>query len=105
MKTKFLLLSLIMTGTFFIANAQRSRYAAGINHHERLRIAQGVRSGSLTHAEAARLRFANARVNRYERLAARDGVITPHERRRIRMQERRLNRQIFIQKHDFQRRR
>lgn len=102
MKTKFFLLALVLTGTFFAADAQRSGIT--INHHERLRIAQGVHNGSLTRGEAMRLRLANAGVNHYERRAASDGVITPKERRRAKMMERRLTHRIFIQKHDFQRR-
>lgn len=102
MKTKFFLLALILAGTFFTAGAQRR--GTTINHHEHLRITQGVHNGSLTRSEAMRLRLANAGVNHYERRAASDGVITPRERRRTKMMERRLNRRIFIQKHNFQRR-
>lgn len=102
MKTKISLLALILAGTFSTAEAQRR--GATINHHEHLRIVQGVHNGNLTHGEAMRLRLENARVNHYERRAASDGVVTPRERRRAKMMERRLNRQIFIQKHDFQRR-
>lgn len=101
MNIKFLLSGLVVLLLSVSANAQ---FRNSNNHHERLRIAQGVRNGSLTRGEAMRLRLQNARVNRYERRAASDGVITPREQRRERMMERRLNRQIFIQKHDFQRR-
>ena len=102
MKTKFLLFTLLLVAFGITASAQFRTNR--LNHHERLRIAQGVHNGSLTHGEAMRLRFENAGVNRYERRAASDGIITPKERRRTKMMERRLNRQIFIQKHDFQRR-
>lgn len=98
MKTTFLFFLLLIAFSIS-ANAQPRT-----NHHERLRIARGVHNGSLTRGEAMRLRMENARVNHFERKAASDGVITPRERRRERMMERRLNRQIFIQKHDFQRR-
>jgi hypothetical protein len=104
MKTKLFFLAIVLAGTFFTADAQRRKCGTTINNHERLRIAQGIRSGSLTRSEAMRLRLANAGVNRYERRAAGDGVVTPKERRRAKMMERRLNRQIFIQKHDAQRR-
>ncbi|MBI2730542.1 MAG: hypothetical protein HYX40_07315 [Sphingobacteriales bacterium] len=97
MKTKMFLSILIFMGFFSTANAQH-RFTN--NHHERLRIAQGVRKGSLTRGEAMQLRVENARVNHYEKKTASDGVITPRERRKTKMMERRLNRQIFIKKHN-----
>ena len=97
MKTKFLFFVLLLIGFSISAGAQRRNH---FNHHERLRIAQGVHNGSLTRAEAIRLRLANAGVNHYERHAGSDGVITPREIRRARLMERRLNRRIFIQKHN-----
>lgn len=101
MNCKILFSGLALLLLSLSANAQ---FRNNNNHHERLRIAQGVRNGCLTRGEAMRLRLQNARVNRYERRAASDGIITPREQRRERIMERRLNRRIFIQKHDFQRR-
>lgn len=100
MKTKFLFFALLLMFFSIAASAQRRHCGTTVNHHERLRIAQGVRNGNLTRGEAIRLRAANARVNHFERQAASDGVVTPRERRKAKIMERRLNRQIFIQKHD-----
>lgn len=99
MKTKLLFFALVLMAFSISASAQR-RHCGTVNHHERVRIAHGVRNGSLTRGEAMRLRLANARVNHFERKAASDGIVTPRERRKAKMMERRLNRQIFIQKHD-----
>lgn len=99
-------IKLLLSGfaMLLLSTSVKAQFRNNNNHHERLRIAQGVRNGSLTRGEAMRLRLQNARVNRYERQAASDGLITPREQRRERIMERRLNRQIYIQKHDFQRR-
>jgi hypothetical protein len=79
-----------------------------INNRERRqqnRIRQGVRSGSLTRREAARLERQQARTHRLEARAKSDGRVTARERARIQARENRTSRHIYRQKHDAQRRR
>jgi len=71
--------------------------------HQQRRIAQGVRSGELTRAEA---RHVERNASRIHRSIVRDrvdgGAFTPHERAKA---QRRLNQQsrsIYRQKHDGQ---
>ncbi len=69
------------------------------------RIAQGIKSGSLTAGETARLERREARLNREIRRDRRDGGgLTPAERARITRQQNRLSRQIYREKHDAQHR-
>lgn len=68
------------------------------------RINQGVQSGSLTPAEAARLQRGQAHVQAVETRAKADGVVTPQERRRITEVQNVENRRIARQKHDRQHR-
>ena len=80
----------------------------GINdrqENQKARIEQGVRSGQLTHREAARLRAEQRRIRAEKRLAKADGVVTPAERAQIRRDQRRASRHIYRQKHDAQTRR
>ncbi len=68
------------------------------------RIAQGIRSGSLTPREAARLEGREAHLNRDIARARADGVVTPAERRALVREENRDSRAIYRQKHDAQHR-
>jgi hypothetical protein len=71
-------------------------------HNQSARIEQGVRSGQLTHREAARLRAQQRAIRAEKRMAKADGVVTPQERARIRHMQNRANRAIYSQKHDAQ---
>ena len=66
------------------------------------RIRQGVQSGELTPAEAARLRARKAGVRQEKEMAKADGVVTTEERKEIRGDQRRTSRAIYRQKHDGQ---
>lgn len=69
------------------------------------RIEQGIRSGQLTPREVRRLREHQARIERMEARARRDGVITERERSRIEVAQNELSRMIRFEKHDAQARR
>ncbi len=64
------------------------------------RIAQGVRSGELTPAEAARLRAGQRVVHRVERRAKADGVVTARERTRLARVQNHESRAIYRKKHN-----
>ena len=66
--------------------------------HER--IAQGMRSGTLTPGEAARLRAGQGHVRRMELRAKSDGVVTMRERGRLAWAQDRQSRHIRRFKHN-----
>ena len=66
------------------------------------RIERGESSGSLTPREAGRIERGEAKLRRDEDRAKEDGVVTRSERRKLDAQAKRLNKQIFQQKHDSQ---
>lgn len=69
------------------------------------RISEGIRDGSLTAGEAARLEREQAGIAREEQRFMSDGKFTPRERQKTVHDENRLSRQIYRQRHDGQRRR
>lgn len=71
-------------------------------HRQQRRIRHGVRSGSLTRREAARLERQQARTRAAEARAKADGRVTARERVRLQRRENRTSRRIYRQKHDRQ---
>jgi hypothetical protein len=69
---------------------------------EEERIREGVRSGELSRAEAARLELRHRQIGREIRRdrALNAGHLTPSEKARIERQQDRLNRHIWQEKHD-----
>lgn len=64
------------------------------------RIEQGVRSGELTPREAAHLQAGQRHVQRMERRAKSDGVVTPGERVQLNRAQNRQSRHIARLKHN-----
>ena len=80
----------------------------GINrreHQQQKRIRRGVRSGSLTKKEAAKLEAQQAKTRAEEAAAKADGKVTAKERAHLQRRESRTSRRIYRQKHDNQTRR
>jgi hypothetical protein len=71
-------------------------------HHQRERIVNGVRSGELTFRETRRLAAGQVHLNRVERRAEADGVVTARERARLQHEANQQSRRIHRQKHDAQ---
>lgn len=67
---------------------------------QQARINDGVRSGSLTAAEAASAQAGLNRVRAYEAFAERDGVLTAAERRHLVAMENRESQRIWALKHN-----
>ncbi len=86
-----------------VASAAAPVNARQLNQERR--IDAGVRSGKLTHAEAARLKAQQAAIKREEdRMRARHGgKLTAHDKRIIHARQEQANRAILNQKHDAQR--
>ncbi|MBC6696803.1 hypothetical protein [Hymenobacter sp. BT190] len=98
MKTSALLfgaaLSLLATTASFAQTARP--------HNDQARIRQGVKSGQLTRAEAARAQAQQADARQARQGARADGVVTTAERQGIRREERQADRVLYRQKRDAQ---
>ena len=67
---------------------------------QHVRIHEGVRSGELTRGEARSLRVGQRHVNRMERRAKSDGVVSMRERARINHAQNHQSRRIYRLKHN-----
>lgn len=74
-------------------------------HNQQARIADGVRSGDLTHREARGLRNEQRAIRRVEHRYRSDGMLTGGERRALHSDLNRASRHIYNQRHDYERRR
>ena len=90
------------TGNPDSASSQRMQADVQRNVNQQQRIEQGVKSGSLTNRETARLEHGESRINRAEARAGADGKVGPREQRRIQKAENRESRRIHREKHDAQ---
>ena len=100
-----ILISVIFVlGLGLSAMAQKTPVVDNRQHRQQKRIRQGVKSGSLTKREAAKLEAGQARTRRIERRAKADGTVTAKERYRLQHRENKTSRRIYRQKHDNQNR-
>jgi hypothetical protein len=83
------------------ASAGTPRYDAR-QAHQQQRIGNGVKSGELTARETRRLEAGQVHLNRVERRAEADGVVTAQERAHMQHEENQQSRRIYRQKHDGQ---
>lgn len=72
------------------------------NINQQQRIEQGLKSGQLTPREAARLEGEQARIERAEAKAMKDGTVTQEEQRRINAMQNKASQDIYREKHDAQ---
>lgn len=95
-----------LLGIFFAvaAHAQSTPMADQREQSQRARINEGVASGEVTRAEAAKLRSEQRRIRRTERRAKADGRVTRRERANIQRKQNQSSRDIRRQKHDEQER-
>lgn len=104
-----LLLACAAAGMTIVAAAPAAAQWQSINQRQRMlynRIDQGIRSGSLTRAEASRLRTRFANLNRLEyRYRRSGGQFTRWERSDLNRRFDSLSRAVRDQKHDRQVRR
>ena len=68
--------------------------------NEAARISEGIRDGSLTAGEAARLEREQARLSREEQRFLSDGNLSPREKRKRMRDENRASRRIWRERHD-----
>ena len=94
----FAALAVLVSGSVL---AGTPRYDAR-QHHQRDRIVNGVQSGELTARETRRLAAGQVHLNRVERRAKADGVVTGRERAHMQHEANQQSRRIHRQKHDAQ---
>ncbi len=103
MKTLRMLLAVAALAMFTAAVAAAHPSTPRVDQREarqHMRIEQGLRSGELTPREAARLRKGQQHVQRMERRAKSDGVVTMRERARLGHAQNRQSRHIMRLKHN-----
>jgi hypothetical protein len=83
------------------ASADTPRYDAR-QHNQHERIVNGVQNGELTMRETRRLAGGQVHLNRVERRAEADGVVTSRERVHLQHEANQQSRRIYRQKHDAQ---
>jgi len=99
MKKLILLLGLIV-GIIAVSNAQTTPVVRERQQAQTERIRQGVQSNELTRHEIKRLAAEQRHIQNEKKMAKSDGVVTGRERRQIRKDQRKANRNIYRQKHD-----
>ena len=95
---------IFVLGLGLSAMAQKTPVVDNRQTRQQRRIRHGVKSGSLTRREAAKLEAGQARTRRIERRAKADGTVTAQERARLQHRENKTSRKIYRQKHDNQKR-
>jgi len=104
------IVSILLSAMFVLAlgisvSAQTTPGVDRREHRQQRRIHHGVKSGSLTKREAARLEAQQAETRRLEAKAKSDGTVTRKERAHLQSRENKTSRHIYRQKHDAQTRR
>ncbi|MDZ7608752.1 MAG: hypothetical protein U5K79_24915 [Cyclobacteriaceae bacterium] len=99
---KYILFLGLCVGIACVATAQSTPKVAKTQARQTARIADGVSDGQLTHMESKYLRNQQRQIQHQKKVAKADGVVTPHERRNIRHDQRVADRSIRRQKHDLQ---
>lgn len=94
----FAALAVLVSGSVL---ADTPRYDAR-QQHQRERIVNGVQNGELTARETRRLAAGQVHLNRVERRAKADGVVTARERVHMQHEANQQSRRIHRQKHDAQ---
>ncbi len=91
-----------VTGNPNSASSQRMQADVQRNVNQQQRIENGVKSGELTKRETASLERGQARVDRKEARAGRDGHVGAKEQAHIQGAENHQSKRIFKEKHDAQ---
>ena len=91
-----------VNGNPLSASSQRAQAETQRNINQQGRIAAGVKDGSLTHREAARLENGQAHVDAREARVGADGHVSAAEQRRVARADNRQSARIHHQRHDAQ---
>ena len=95
MKTAATVIAVAVAGMFSVAaSAQTAGSEVQRDVNQQQRIEQGLKSGSLNTGEAAKLERGEARIDRMESNATKDGKLSPAEKARIQRAQNQESRQI-----------
>ena len=92
------------TGNPDSASSKRMQANVQRNIRQEQRVENGIRNGSLTNREVAKLERGQARVARQEARAGADGHVGAAEQARVQRTENRQSKRIYKEKHDAQNR-
>jgi hypothetical protein len=93
-----------VNGNPLSASSQRAQADVQRNINQQQRVENGIKDGSLTNHEVSKLERGQARVDRKEYVAGRDGHIGAREQARIQRSENRQSKRIHHERHDAQER-
>jgi Ni/Co efflux regulator RcnB len=98
-----ILASALLMGTAFAADEKEGKIQQRKENQQK-RIGQGVKNGSLTPHETARLEHKETKLNKEVRHDRKEngGNLTNKEKAQVNRQQNRLSKQIYKQKHDAQ---
>jgi hypothetical protein len=104
------IVSILLSVTFILglglsAMAQKTPVVDNRQKRQQRRINHGVKTGTLTRKEAAKLEAGQAKTEAMEAKAKSDGKVTVKERAKLQSRENKTSRRIYRQKHDNQNRR
>ncbi|HRH01783.1 MAG TPA: hypothetical protein PLI68_13355 [Bacteroidia bacterium] len=105
MKIKLLLSGFLLL--FYCSQSKAQTATPKVKHkqeQQQKKIAQGVKNGELTPAEAEKLERQQRKIQHDKRMAKADGVVTPKERAKIHHEQKRAGKHIAKEKHDPQHR-
>jgi hypothetical protein len=91
-----------VNGNPLSASSQRMQADVQRNINQQQRVEAGIRNGSLTNHEAAKLEGGQAKVDHKEFVAGRDGNVGAHEQKRVQRSENHQSKRIYREKHDQQ---
>ena len=94
------LVSLAVAGSTALAQAPAPR-ATKRQVKQEARIHEGVKSGELTKGETARLQAQQMKINRDKKRAKADGVVTPREKAKLKLEKNRASKNIYLKKHNM----
>jgi hypothetical protein len=101
-----MLMGALLTGTAATSFAadEKEGVIKQRKENQQKRIAQGVKSGSLTPKETARIEHNESKINKEVRAdrKANGGNLTNKEKAQVNRQQNRVSKQIYNQKHDGQ---
>jgi hypothetical protein len=91
-----------VNGNPLSASSQRMQADVQRNEQQQQRVEQGVKSGSMTNHEVAKVERNESKIDHKEYVAGRDGHVGKHEQKNIQRADNKESRKIHHEKHDGQ---
>jgi hypothetical protein len=91
-----------VNGNPLSASSQRMQADVQRNEQQQQRVEQGVKSGSMTNHEVAKVERNESKIDHKEYVAGRDGHVGKHEQKSIQHADNKESRKIHHEKHDGQ---